>query len=311
MKTYNTKEPVRQHYIPQFILKNFCFNNKGELYFFFFKNKETTIKSTKEIFMEKQLYNSTNVNFNNPTQIEKDFAKYEQEIALLIKTKIIDQQNISLTLQEEKSLHFFCALLGFRSKNVKDTFANPSNESKALYSQYQSDGNFVELWKRNLSVLVKCRSLDEVIKRNDVDDFIKSFMKRDCSGISSQYFVFFEKRGPIDFVIGDCYPVVISGSTNFGISLDLISFFPLTPYFCMALVNNGSENSPCMLNLKKYLKKPHDKNGILEYRIQKLYEHDIKSINKKIIKNSHSGVAFQDKKRSGIMNLEVKEYYDD
>lgn len=63
--------------------------------------------NTKEIFMENQLYNNTNVNPNNPTQIEKDFAKYEQEIALLIKTKIIDQQNISLTLQEEKSLHFF------------------------------------------------------------------------------------------------------------------------------------------------------------------------------------------------------------
>lgn len=311
MKTDNTKEPVRQHYIPQFILKNFCFNSKGELYFFSFKNKETTIMNTKEIFMENQLYNSTNVNPNNPTQIEKDFAKYEQEIALLIKTKIIDQQNISLTLQEEKSLHFFCALLGFRSKNVKDHFTNLSNASKTLYRQYQSDENFVELWKRNLSVLVNCRSLDEVIKRNDVDEPIKLFMERDCFGIYGQYFVFFEKRGPIDFIIGDCYPVVISGSTDSGVSLDLISFFPLTPYFCIALVNDGSENSPCMSNLKKYLKKPRDKNEILEYRIQKIYEHDIKSINEKIIKNSNFGVAFQDKERSGRINLEVKECYDD
>lgn len=62
-------------------------------------------------------------------------------------------------------------------------------------------------------------------------------------------------------------------------------------------MNDGSENSPCMLNLKKYLKKPRDKNGILKYRIQKLYEHDIKPINEKIIKNSHSVVVFQDKEK--------------
>ena len=52
--------------------------------------------------------------------------------------------------QEEASLRFFCALLAFRSKNAVDIFSNLSDESKVMYSEYQNDGNFVELWKRNL-----------------------------------------------------------------------------------------------------------------------------------------------------------------
>lgn len=111
MKTHNTKEPVRQHYIPQFILKNFCFDDENNLYFYSMKDKEITIKNIRDIFMERRLYNSELVNPDDPTQIEKDFAKYEQEIGKLIKEKIINKYEISLTLKEEASLRFFCAYI--------------------------------------------------------------------------------------------------------------------------------------------------------------------------------------------------------
>lgn len=254
--------------------------------------------------MERRLYNSELVNPDDPTQIEKDFAKYEQEIGKLIKEKIINKYEISLTLKEEATLRFFCALLGFRSKNVNDIFNNLTEEGKSMYGPYQPDGNFEELWKRNLSVLVKCRSFDEVVDRKDVDKPIKAFMLKDCFGIFGKYFVFFEKRGPVDFIIGDCYPVVINGiAENVNLSMDMISYFPLSPNLCMALVNNGAENAPCLFEFKKYLKKPWERNGVLEYKIQKLYTRDIKPINEGTIKNSNFGVAFQDKEKSGINEL--------
>ena len=251
--------------------------------------------------MERRLYNSELVNPNDPAQIERDFAKYEQEIGKIIKEKIMNKHEIFLTLKEEASLRFFCALLGFRSKNANDIFNNLSEEGKAMYVPYQQDGNFVELWKRNLSILVKCRSFDEVINSEDIDKPIKAFMQKDCFGIFGKYFVFFEKRGPVDFIIGDCYPVVISGTAdNINLSLELISYFALSPNLCMALVNNGAEISPCLLGLKKYLKKPWERNGVLEYKKQKLYEQDIRAINEGTVKNSNFGLAFQDKERSGI-----------
>lgn len=250
--------------------------------------------------MEKLLYNSNFVNPNNPSQVEKEFAKYEHEIGYLIKTKILNKHEISLTLKEEASLRFFCALLAFRSKNAIDIFSNLSNDSKAMYSKYQDDGNFVELWKRNLSVLVKCRSFDDVVDNVAIDKPIRDFMMKDCFGIFGKYFVFFEKRGPIDFIIGDCYPVAISGLADSGLSLELISFYPVTPSLCFALVSVGSEHSPCMLSLKKYLKTPWQKGDILTYTTQKLYEYDISNINQGIIINSHFGVAFKNKESSGL-----------
>ena len=75
------------------------------------KDKEITIKNIRDIFMERRLYNSELVNPDDPTQIEKDFAKYEQEIGKLIKEKIINKYEISLTLKEEASLRFFCAYI--------------------------------------------------------------------------------------------------------------------------------------------------------------------------------------------------------
>ena len=301
MNTIRKKEPIRQHYIPQFILRNFCFDAENNLYFYSMKDKEITIKNTRDIFMERRLYNSELVNPDDPAQIEKDFAKYEQEIGKLIKDKILNKHEISLTLKEEASLRFFCALLGFRSKNANDIFNNLTEEGKSMYGPYQPDGNFEELWKRNLSVLVKCRSFDEVVDRKDVDKPIKAFMQKDCFGIFGKYFVFFEKRGPVDFIIGDCYPVVISGmAENINLSMDLISYFSLSPNLCMALVNNGAENAPCLFGFKKYLKKPWERNGILEYKTQKLYEHDIRAINEGTVINSNFGLAFQNKERSGI-----------
>lgn len=68
----------------------------------------------------------------------------------------------------------------------------------------------------------------------------------------------------------------------------------------MALVNKGAEQAPCMLPMKKYLKKPFEANGILKYKTQKLYERDIRNINDGTLINSKYGVAFQDKTRRGI-----------
>ena len=300
MKADRRKETIRQHYIPQFILRNFTFNNNGELYYYSLKENKIFKKKTRDIFMEYRLYNSETINPDDPTQIEKDFAKYEREIAHLIKEKILDKHDIFLTTNEEASLRFFCALLGIRSKNANDIFNNLDDEAKLMYSKYQQDGKFDELWKRNLSVLAKSRSFDEIVNRNDVDKPIKEFMQKDCFGVYGRYFIFLERRGPIDFLIGDCYPVVISGFTDFDLSLDLISFYPISPSLCIALVNSGAESAPCIASLNKYLKKPWQNKDVLRYKVQKLYEKDILNINDGTIKNSNYGVAFKDKKRIEI-----------
>ena len=50
------KEPVRHHYIPQFILRNFCFNDRDDLFYFDKKDSQISVKKTRDIFMVRNLY---------------------------------------------------------------------------------------------------------------------------------------------------------------------------------------------------------------------------------------------------------------
>ncbi len=70
-------EPIRHHFIPQFILHNFCFNERKTNYYDI-KAKTIMVKNTREIFMEKNLYRDELNSAAEPTQIEKDFAKVER-----------------------------------------------------------------------------------------------------------------------------------------------------------------------------------------------------------------------------------------
>lgn len=52
----NAGEPIRHHYIPQFILRNFCFNDRGDLFYYDKENSKTSVKNTRDIFMVRNLY---------------------------------------------------------------------------------------------------------------------------------------------------------------------------------------------------------------------------------------------------------------
>lgn len=287
-------EPIRHHYIPQFILKRFCFNEKNELYYYSKLEKVIAIRNTRDVFMENNLYRD-NDSTNNPIQIEQDFSKFESEIAYIFSHKIIDKKEIELTIEENKKIKLFCALLSFRSKNTKEIFKNFSSESKKFYRKYQDNENFEKMWKRNLSFLVNCRSLEEVINNENIDDPIKIFMSRDTEGLMGSYFSFVEKRGKFDIVISDCYPVNIYGSIepNAERGLTLMNIFPLTPNFLMMQIMIGAEFAPKMDNFKEFYKRPKIRNNCLIYHVRKIYEYQVLEINMDVIKNSKIGCAFQ------------------
>ena len=81
---------VNSHYIPQFILRNFCSNNKIQYY-----NKKTHLtetRSTKSVFSEKGYY---------PEQLEKDLChKIEYQFSVVLNSKILNAKN-SITLNAD------------------------------------------------------------------------------------------------------------------------------------------------------------------------------------------------------------------
>lgn len=78
------KEPVGHHFIPQFILRNFCFDGKSHLFYYDKKTLEISKRKTKEIFMVRNLYRDDINNNQNPTKIETDMAHFESEVARII-----------------------------------------------------------------------------------------------------------------------------------------------------------------------------------------------------------------------------------
>ena len=66
-------EAKRHHYIPQFILRNFCFDKSRTLLNYYDKNtKKTSIKHSKDVFMDMHLYRDEINHQNRPTTIETD-----------------------------------------------------------------------------------------------------------------------------------------------------------------------------------------------------------------------------------------------
>lgn len=117
-------EPKRHHYIPQFILKNFCYDDNNHLLYFDKQSGEVSSEDTRDVFMVKNLYRDEINNADNPTKIEKDLAVFENEVSRIIKDKFLSGRDIILTLQEDQKLKLFFAIMGFRSKETNHKFGD-------------------------------------------------------------------------------------------------------------------------------------------------------------------------------------------
>lgn len=165
----------------------------------------------------------------------------------------------------------------------------------------QKDGNLSDFWKRNLGNLVNCRSLKEVWNHKGIDDPIKFFFQRDTCGYFGLYFVVAERRGPIDFIIGDVYPTIINGVTDWKLELMLYSIFPISPDRIILLTANGACGAPKNVAFfsNEVLRKPKlspDKKSIVIHT-RKLYDHEVRYVNSMLMDEAREGFAFRDKDR--------------
>lgn len=286
--------PIRHHYIPQFILKAFC-DEEGYLNYYDISTRTITKKKPEKVFVTRNLYRDEINHSEEPTRIESDLAVFESEVAKLV-DKFRNDDEIYLSTQDEEKLKLFLAIMSFRGDRVKEYFSGTtSKEPKELYGQYQENGNYTDLWKRNLGAVVVCRSLKQVMSNPLIDEPIKAFMKRDVFGVDGQYFMLVERRGKEDFLISDCYPAVFEGVTDGGIKLPLYCVFPLSLKRVLFLVANGAENAPeSVLGFEKsFFRKPKlsrdEKNRII--RVRKIYEPDVARINDVVFLNATKGIV--------------------
>ena len=119
------KEPVRHHYIPQFILRNFACDCDKRVVCYYDKESQSVLEhEIREVFMERNLYRDEINCQDNPVQIEQDLSVYEREVAELIKSKFLDKRKIELTEEEDSMLKLFFAIMSFININAKEKFSD-------------------------------------------------------------------------------------------------------------------------------------------------------------------------------------------
>ena len=82
----------KQHYVPQFLLKNFCFDNKQHLFIYDKTQNKSFSSNTQNVAQENCFYNLDTA--NGKICLEETYAKLEANVAPLI-TKIIQTESIS------------------------------------------------------------------------------------------------------------------------------------------------------------------------------------------------------------------------
>ena len=298
------KESHRHHYIPQFILRNFSKRGDGFVEFYDLKKKTITNRPTEEIFLYNDLYRDEN-NKNDPTKIEDDLAKYENEIAQLFNKKIYKGSQIELTIEEEDKLKLFLTIMGLRNKKAKTVFGEDTDPRiLAMYKPYLADNTLEDLWKKNLGVLVNCRSLQEVIDSKEIIDPFRHYVFLNTFGFFGTYLIIAERRGNEDFIIGDSYPSFQMAKTKDGLDLPMLNYYPISPDRVIILAVSDISNfqqSARQISETLFRKPTLINNGkALKYNVKKIYEDDVKFINSFAWMYARGGVAFIDENKVEI-----------
>ena len=290
-------EPIRHHYIPQFILKNFCFEEQHLHYF----DKQTgcvSVKDTRDVFMVRNLYRDEINSSLDPVKIEKDLAEYEREVAPIMKERFLSEREIFLSAEEEAKIRLFFAILGFRSINANHLFGDKiKDQTKAFYSHYQADENILDMWKRNLGYIVQCRSFEEVSSHPHIDAPIKLFFRRNTEGYFGKYIAVAEANEKNAFVIGDAYPTTTTGVLPNNVPVNIYDIFPISSKRVLFLVNNGAQSAPRdVLGLRQFLLQPPkrmEQTNMIRIRVRKLCTDEVQYINREVAATAQHGFAFQ------------------
>ena len=287
------KEPIRHHYIPQFILRNFACDTDRKVACYYDKESQAVSKcEIREVFMERNFYRDEINCKDKPVQIEQDLSVFEREVAELIKSKFLDKRKIELTAEEDSMLKLFFAIMSFRNVNAKEQFSDKaSKEFKDFYKYFQGNEDLEDFWKRNLGHLVKCRSMQDVANHTEIDPPIKWFMLRDTNSLLGKYIIVVEpKEG--DFILGDCYPLVFIGDY---LRLPLYDVCPISPNRAIIIASRGVDHTPRdVLSLRPGVFDTPEINekGNSVIITKRLLLDELQFINREIEKNSHKGFIF-------------------
>ena len=262
---------MKQHYIPQFILRNFADEN-NKVRFSSNDDKKSRIAKVENVFQEWNMY--VDENLENDLEIENSLSQFESDIAPLIHRFIEAKEKfVWLDKDEYYSLMIFLRLLFFRSKDMKDA---------AMKNEIIKD-----VWVKSLLGLSKCRTLDDLKYNREIQEGFKASLVEEMEWY---YIVLAERLGNDDYIISSAYPTgweILSRNLKFmlmSIAMPVLYFYPISPKRIIILVHKMIPQEP-EKNLpirKDILKGAGLFNGKLKLPVWKMCGKDVRFINEQI-----------------------------
>lgn len=292
---------IKQHYIPRFIIKNFCKTDK-KTYFFDVSNKSITQKFPNDIFEEKYLYEYSQDKKESINKIELDLAKFETEVGNVIK-QFLTNYSVSVSFEESEMLKYFFFIMILRSK-----FMLSSHNKEILEFNQQSfpditEKELDEFYKENLEKLVNCRTL------KDINETINTqFIQYAAMMLVNKHLVLFKCGDKLEFVLGDAYPIALGQKIH---PLDIFNrmslvslIFPISYNRAIGLIDTYDDFHSMFrhskINNKDWYDEPKKFGTGILIQLKYLNDEDVAYINKGILNNSREGVCFRSERKCGL-----------
>lgn len=307
-------EPKRHHYIPQFILKNFVDSDK-KLFYWDIDKKDLICSYTRFVFMNLHMYRDDINHIDQPTFIEKSLAVFESDMAKIFQ-KLNEGNEVVLLRKELEALRIFLCLLSFRSDLRMEQYVQNrfDDATRNILKQYAINEDYVDLWKREIEELSKCRSYQQIKDSNIIDPIIKQDLENALMGY---YMTIVDARGG-DFLITDVYPTLEIFPLSNGCNLHLHCLYPISPTRLLLLnhimFRPDANSAPDIMIMRsmskikgnliipptnKYIKGSyyHDENDEYRYKVKKIYSSEVEYINSLLLNEARIGIAFNNAER--------------
>lgn len=323
-------EPIKHHFIPQFILRNFL--DENQINYWNMKTVKLERRNPKSIFMRKNLYKDVENHPDEIMAIEKKFAVLEHEVSNLITNKILDKKEIRIIRADNELLRRFLFLLGFRSENRKRQYRDKLFDPITIETlkPFLKNSDYVDLWLKELNEILDLKSFEELQSNKEISTVIKMDLQNE---LSVYYMSFVETRGQ-EFILSDIYPTteIFPIDMTSKTKIDLHAFFPISPNRVLILnhvmfrkdrkidepvinaMRNFSKIGPTINEIPrvKYVKKgtfsPGDQ---YTYTVRKIYRDEVSYINSLYLNEAKDGFIFNEfsKVSKSIQNYNAVESY--
>ena len=229
-KTKNKQNPVHQHYVPVFILKNFA-KRSGRFLVYDVASKKFFPQPAKKAYAENDFY-TIKTNDEDDYEIEKNLSKFESEITPIFR-KIVTTDQIELKRSELETLRIFLSLLAFRSKFRKEQYQNQNFdvETKLTLNTLANNQDYVSLWKNEIKALSTFRKYKQIEESVEIDCAIKQEFVDDYKN----YYMTIIKLYGQSFILSDVFPTLECLNASNGEQIVLHMIYPLSPTVAIVL----------------------------------------------------------------------------